>query len=361
MSQVMIYAYTANNLGDDLFIHTICTRYPKTKFLCYAPKSYQKTCNHLVNLEIIPNDRLLNKFIHAALRPYNKEFYLQEQVARTCEIGVYIGGSIFMEQADWKREVQHVQAMKTSHSSFFILGANFGPYQSDTFYHTYEKLFRGMTDICFRDQKSKELFKHLPNVRQAADIVFQLKDTFSREKPKEQILISVIYPSIREDLKTDNTNYFKGIANISSQLVSEGYDVLLMAFCKEEKDHLAIREIISLIPNTLHHKVDSYTYNTNLQEAISKISESKAVIATRFHAMILGWILNKPTYPIVYSNKMKTVMEEISFKGDYSTVKNIHVADPKKIIQELDQEPIDISSFITDGEKQFVVLDSLLN
>lgn len=359
MTQVMIYAYTANNLGDDLFIHTICTRYPNTKFLCYAPNSYQTTFNYLPNLEIIPNNRLFNKFIHAALKPFNKELYLREQLAKTCEIGVYIGGSIFMEQTGWEKEAQQVQTMKNSHDSFFILGANFGPYQSSKFYQTYEKIFQGITDICFRDHQSKELFTHLP-VRQAADVVFQLKDTFSHGKPKEQILISVIYPSIRKDLKKFDDSYFKGIANISIHLINQGYDVLLMAFCQEEKDHLAMNEILSLIPKALLHKVNTYTYQTNLPEAISKLSESKAIIATRFHAMILGFVLNKPTYPIVYSNKMTTVIDDLNFKGRYSRVDTIHLINLNELNQTLNQQPIDISPFIIDAEKQFEALDALL-
>ena len=359
MTQVMIYAYTANNLGDDLFIHTICTRYPKTKFLCYAPYTYQTTFNYLPNLEIIPNNRLFNKFIHAALKPFNKEFYLREQLAKTCEVGVYIGGSIFMEQTGWEKEAQHVQTMKNSHDSFFILGANFGPYQSRKFYQTYEKIFQGITDICFRDHQSKELFSHLP-VRQAADVVFQLKDIFSHGKPKEQILISVIYPSIRKDLKKFDASYFNGIANISIHLIKQGYDVLLMAFCQEEKDHLAMNEILSLIPKALLQKVNTYTYQTNLLEAISKLSESKAIIATRFHAMILGFMLNKPIYPIVYSNKMTTVMDDLNFKGSYSRVDTIHLINLNELNQTLNQQPIDISPFIIDAEKQFEVLDALL-
>lgn len=359
MTKVMIYAYTANNLGDDLFIHTICTRYPKTKFLCYAPYTYQTTFNYLPNLEIIPNNRLFNKFIHAALKPFNKEFYLREQVAKTCEVGVYIGGSIFMEQTGWEKEAQYVQTMKNSHDSFFILGANFGPYQSRKFYQTYEKIFQGITDICFRDHQSKELFSHLP-VRQAADVVFQLKDTSSHGKPKEQILISVIYPSIRKDLKKFDDSYFKGIANISIHLIKQGYDVLLMAFCQEEKDHLAMTEILSLIPKALLHKVNTYAYHTNLPEAISKLNESKAIIATRFHAMILGFVLNKPIYPIVYSNKMTTVMDDLNFKGSYSRVDTIHLINLNELNQTLNQQPIDISPFIIDAEKQFEVLDALL-
>ncbi len=360
MTQVMIYAYTANNLGDDLFIHTICTRYPNTKFLCYAPNNYQTTFNYLPNLEIIPNNRILNKFIHAALKPFNKEFYLREQLAKTCEIGVYIGGSIFMEQTGWEKEAQQVQTMKNSHDSFFILGANFGPFQSRKFYQTYEKNFQGITDICFRDHQSKELFTHLP-VRQAADVVFQLKDTFSHGKPKEQILISVIYPSIRKDLKKFDASYFKGIANISIHLINQGYDVLLMAFCQEEKDHLAMNEILSLIPKALLHKVNTYTYQTNLQEAISKLSESKAIIATRFHAMILGLFFHKPVFPIIYSEKMKTVLEDIEFPNLYSTIQNIDSVTPSQVTETFYQEPLDIQNFIKSSDKQFDMLDQFLN
>ena len=36
MKKVFLYAYDKQNLGDDLFIHTICKRYPKVKFYLWS-------------------------------------------------------------------------------------------------------------------------------------------------------------------------------------------------------------------------------------------------------------------------------------------------------------------------------------
>ncbi|MEI3607586.1 polysaccharide pyruvyl transferase family protein [Pseudogracilibacillus sp. SE30717A] len=357
----MLYAYTANNLGDDLFIHILCTRYPNTKFICYAPKTYQQTFSYLHNLHIVPNDRFLNKLVHTTLKPYQKEYVIREQIARDCEIGIYIGGSLFMEQDNWKAEARNFDSMKHCHSSFFVLGANFGPYHSQEFLNTYKTLFQGITDICFRDNYSKALFSDFQNIRQAADIVFQFSNATYKVEEKNQLVISVIYPSVRNNLKSFDNLYFHAIATIIIQSIKEGYNVILMGFCKEEKDDLAIDTILSIIPKQWHHQIQTYQYTTHLPSAIELISESSAIIATRFHAMILGLVFHKPVFPIIYSEKMKTVLEDIEFPNLYSTVQNIDCVSPSQVTETFHQEPIDIHNFIQSADKQFDMLDQFLN
>jgi len=57
----------------------------------------------------------------------------------------------------------------------YIIGSNFGPFQSADFKSFYEHLFTNCTDVCFRDTYSFSLFSHLPQIRYRPDIVFQYK------------------------------------------------------------------------------------------------------------------------------------------------------------------------------------------
>ena len=41
MKKIKVYAYTRQNLGDDLFIKILCERYPNTQFVLYAPNVYK--------------------------------------------------------------------------------------------------------------------------------------------------------------------------------------------------------------------------------------------------------------------------------------------------------------------------------
>ena len=42
MKKVFVYAYMAQNLGDDLMVRILCDRYPRVQFNLYADNFYKK-------------------------------------------------------------------------------------------------------------------------------------------------------------------------------------------------------------------------------------------------------------------------------------------------------------------------------
>lgn len=64
MKKIIIYAYTKFNLGDDLFIKVLCERYPKTKFIIYAPKDYKKCFKDIKNIKCYSSQSILNRAIN---------------------------------------------------------------------------------------------------------------------------------------------------------------------------------------------------------------------------------------------------------------------------------------------------------
>lgn len=360
MEKAMIYAYTANNLGDDLFIYILCKRYPNTQFHLYAPESYKKTFSSIPNLKIIVNDDFKHKMLHQLSKMIGKRYLFRERHAKKCPIGVYVGGSLFMETTNWKNDVKNLRSMIDSHENLFILGANFGPFKTEAFWQAYEQLFKNVTDICFRDRASFELFHHLRNVRHASDIAFQLKPVRSLSHDNS-VLLSVIYPSVRKDLRDFDTIYFHKMKTIAISFIEQGYDVKFMAFCEKEKDGEAIEEIVRIIPDSYRSNLSTYIYRNDIEEALETFMKSKAIIATRFHAMLLGWIFEKPVFPIIYSNKMKTVMDEAGFEGHFCEVKNIGELNIDHVMKTPYMKPIHIEKQTLDSNEQFLKLDQFLN
>ena len=357
MKEIMVYAYTAHNLGDDLFIHILCKRYPETTFYLYAPKRYEQTFVHLKNLKVIPSDTFFNRVVHRFLNQFSK----RKKIAKQCDASIYIGGSLFIQNPNWQKEVQKVQSMNIQEKPFFILGANFGPFSDKKFLDTYEQVFSRCADVCFRDNASFDLFHHLPNVRKAADIVFQLQTNHTVSKNNSKtIVISVIYPSVRRNLHDEDTTYFEAMKNIVIACINNDYAVTLMGFCNIEKDHLAIDKILSLLPKQYKNKVRTYCYETNIEKAIEEISSAKAIIATRFHAMILGWVYEKPVYPILYSSKMKSVIDDGKFNIAYRSIKHLQQLSPEAVLNALNVQPIDISEQKINAVQQFLKLDEFL-
>lgn len=360
--KVLIYAYTNFNLGDDLFIKLLCERYPNTLFYLYVPSDYKKLFNDIRNIRIIPSDKFYKRAINYFFRLLKVDnVYLRTKLAKKSDALVYIGGSLFMQKEGWEKEFEKKSNFSIKDKPFYLLGANFGPFQDNEYYTAYKKLFSTYTDICFRDSYSYELFKELPNVRMADDIIFQLK---TQPKIKEvntnNVVISVIKPSIREHLVNYDEVYYNKIKDIIISLNEKEFQVTLMSFCEKEGDEEAIEKVLELLPKNYSGNVKKHFYKYNIDKALEEIANSNFVIATRFHSMILGWLYNKPVFPIVYSKKMTNVMEDVGFNGLYIDLKNIEQLETSDVHKSIKTNIIDISKQIENAEGHFKKLDKLL-
>lgn len=355
MKKAMIYAYTAVNFGDDLFIYTLCSRYRHTQFYLYAPAVYKNIFKDINNLHIISNDTFLLKILHRL--PFLRFMY-RSSYAKKCDLAIYIGGSLFMEIPGWKKTIKQVKKMFADNRDIFILGANFGPYYSQHFYHAYLQIFKRTKDVCFRDTYSKRLFQHLPQVRHGRDIVFNLPIQHVDTK-HNTIVISVIYPSIRKHLTGYDDIYFNSLRTLAITLIDKGYDIVWMAFCTGEGDLRGIHQICSIIPARYQEKMETWVYKENLHETLEIIQEATAVIATRFHALILSAVYKKPVYPIIYSDKMKQILNDCDFSGSYSKLEDIGRANQEDIIAAIHSQTNILSSMPAE-EEQFRVLDQYL-
>ena len=95
----------------------------------------------------------------------------------------------------------------------------------------------------------------------------------------------------------------------------------------------------------------------------------KAVIATRFHAMILGFLFGKPVYPIIYDEKQSYVLQDLNFFGNSTPLEKIVDIDAKEVVDcLLDSNSKNsykvmkpaIEKAIVGAEQQFAALDEIL-
>lgn len=61
---ICINAFVKGNLGDDLFIKTICLRYPNTRFVICGEKEYQNCFYDINNLDYKCYNTLFNKYFY---------------------------------------------------------------------------------------------------------------------------------------------------------------------------------------------------------------------------------------------------------------------------------------------------------
>jgi colanic acid/amylovoran biosynthesis protein len=262
-----------------------------------------------------------------------------------------------MQGMGWKECFAQLKRRRVKGKPFFLLGCNFGPYTEEEFYHKYKELFSTYEDVCFRDTYSYNMFKGLINVRFADDILFGIK--FDKTYyTKKRIAISVVGMSDRGNLRKYEYAYNHKISQLCEFFVDKDYDVVLVSFCKPEGDEKAINDILALIDAKHIDKVKKHFYRGDIDRVLKVLAESKYIIATRFHSMILGWVMGKPVFPIVYSDKMKHVIYDTGFVGDYLNVQNIDELMPERVLSALELNNVfDVSTQIANSEKQFEKLD----
>lgn len=297
--KVYLDAYLFNNLGDDLFVEIVRRRYPNTKFYAIS-RFYKEKPNVKVYSGRITNKLLENQFLKNTF------------VANKCDLVLSVGGSMYIEESNKKKN------FSLGKNKYYIMGSNFGPYKTEEYYNRYYEFFKNAEDVCFREKHSYNLFKDLPNVRHASDIVFGLDTSKFKKSQRKRVIISIISCDMKL-LSEYKEAYEKKIVELIYFFKKKGYEVCLMSYCQIERDEEAINSIIS----KCKEEVETYYYRGNIEEALEVMNDCQIVVGSRFHANILGLVLGKTIIPIGYSDKTKNALLDLGYKGKIIDIRNI--------------------------------------
>lgn len=362
MKKVFLNAYTELNLGDDLFIENILERYSQSRFFMLSNNKYESYFLCQGNFKTI-NDS--NKFFSNLNKVWKSGFprYL-DFIKRQCTANVYIGGSIFIEYSSWK-QVLNWWDYQVDNYPFYVLGANFGPYQDEEYRVSMNEVFSKMKDICFREKYSFNLFKGNEKVRYAPDILFSYKID-KKEVNDKKIFVSLIDCASKDEgsNKLDNLSvqYYSSITNVLKEYIKKDYQIVLTAFCKIEGDCNANDVILDNLTEEEKRYVKVITYDGyNRKEILDELTSSSYVIGTRFHSIILAMVANKPFFPIIYSKKTLNMLNDLDFKGNLIDIKEIGQIDFDYVNENLKNNHIvDIEEYRKEAEKHYLYLDKVL-
>lgn len=357
MKKVFLYAYDRQNLGDDLFVHTITKRYPRVQFYMWSDPKNRETFGCLPNLKILQKDAGMAMFL-GRLRPSLAARY-RDWMENRCEAVVYIGGSIFMEYKSWAQLLTWWE-YTAEHRPFYVLGANFGPYHTEAYREKITQIYGKMKDVCFRDQYSYNLFREVDTVRQAPDILFSYLMPQVAVKEK-QIFVSVINCAARDEshgLTEHDASYVQNMARLLTQYRREGYRLVLSSFCAHEGDEEGIRKILRVMDAEQDPDIQVLNYNgTNADTLTTAIAQSEFVVATRFHGTILGLAAGRPVLPVIYSDKTLHVLQDLGFDGPVIDLRSFEdytaVGYPAEFA-------LDRQKLARDAQKHFEKLDEVL-
>ena len=352
MKQILVKAYLANNLGDDLFLKVLFDRYPNIRWIIedIPGKKYDMLSSY-------ENVFVVNGYLYKVLRKLKLEYLYYKNYDSV----LYIGGSIFMEIDDWEQQYRNRKRIFEMFKSkpIFILGANFGPYNDNKFFLKYFDLFKKCVDICFREKYSFKLFNELKNIRVAPDIVFQLKGK-NLEKRKNSVGISLINLKDEEQKKLRQYSeiYNKKIKELVEYFIDNGKNITFFSFCEKQGDLLVINEILEEIDEKYKVNIEVMSYNGDIDGFLNKFESMENILGTRFHACILSQVFNQGLYPIIYSNKTINVLKDIGLNNEYIHINEIENLDPVHVLNKINNNKIkNDNKIFEDSEKQFEVLD----
>ncbi|WP_270325252.1 polysaccharide pyruvyl transferase family protein [[Eubacterium] hominis] len=352
---IFVKAYLNKNLGDDLFIDILVNRYPEHKFIILVANKNFSYLSKYENIKVIKLN-IVRRVINHLYSHFFKINFFEQFFEKKCDLTVMIGGSLFMQTGEWYANYINLKNNFCKNHNNYLIGCNFGPYYDESYKEKYRKLFELYTDICFRDNYSFSLFKDLKNVRIAPDVVFNYSIPEKDYKTEKSISISIIDPEKKVARKKISL-YDEKIIECIEYFCNKKYKVNLLSFCENEGDTDYINKLVS--QNDLKNNVNIYEYNGNISEFIDIMNESEYIIATRFHCMILGWLMGKNVYPIIYNEKMKNVIYDVKFKGEFSYLDDLNDFSPENVFLNKDIK-IDLYDLKRRASDQFKSLDKYL-
>ncbi len=341
-SRFMLYGFYGHNVGDDAFFDMLFKRYPDTMFYVLLERmvldacsdngypdtmfyvllksSYEELFSRYPNVRFYDATRPDIIKINAFGEKFNQSNLFEKLLLKICDGVVHIGGSIYQQIGNWQLDFDIRKERNLSGKKFFAVSNNFGPYTGNSYRDMWAGEFKKWTDICFRDRYSYKLFSDIPTVRYAPDLLFSFP--IEKKESEKKVSISVIdtLAPFRSMEKSTAEAYENKIVELIKRFSSDGYAVSLLSFCAFESDNAAVDRILAALPEEVSSNVKNVVYSNALSEITNEIETSEYVVATRFHAMILGYIAGKRVLPICYSEKMSNVISDLSLSESIITL-----------------------------------------
>ena len=329
---VFVYAFTGINVGDDLFIHKLVSSYPDIRFVLMASRPYREMFARYRNVTVYEEEG----FLLRAGKKLRIDDRIRWRISHECDYAVLIGGSIFQEYPGWENQHQWYRELFNNDRLYF-LGCSWGVCRTKRYEEEMRGVFSGVRDICFRDRRSYSTFSELPNVRYAPDILFGFDwSPYAQIREKKQVLISTVNcRSENIGLDAHEARYHQFLGSLTEDFVARGYRVVFCAFWEGDGDLAAARMIQAALPPRVQAQTSVVSYcGTNMEQILELIAESEYMVATRFHAMVLGLGAGKKVLPLIYHIKLRNVLEDLSFRSPYYDIRHLP-ADATGVIEQI--------------------------
>lgn len=296
----MVYyveGYFVQNFGDDLFLKVLLQEAPNLSYRIEVPKSYVKFYKSSFGIEVRPRgwSHYIKSYVtHKITVP----------LARLMHFGssgfILLGGSMFIERSSSRPMINLRMFLSRMSLKKYVIGSNFGSFESHEFVNRYAQYFSDFDRVTWRDEASYSLFTNSKIKDELLPDVVLALDIDEIEKTRENyVVVNVMDLSRFDDVTVQRYTSF--IVTQIKTLRDKGHEVHIVSINREEGDETVAQELKSHF-FSMDNFVSVITYS-DINSMIEEFAHAKQILATRFHAMIMGWIFKKPTFVISYDIK----------------------------------------------------------
>ena len=304
---IYLEAFVDTNFGDNLFVHTVASRYPQHTFHMLKRDGYEESYQRLLQYE---------KNICLIEAGENKTFL------SNMDAMMIVGGDIFGEHTDYGGLLSSVETIKKQGGQVFLLGLSLLESYSPEISYSLKLLFTWADVIVVRETVTcKQIQTIVPktNVMAATDMAFALDVTdIISEKTEKGVLGISVRKKIPRNTPDAYTQYCESIANTVEYYlkIDETNTVRFLALSKGVfADEAVADDITALCPEQCRARIQCVPFEGDVDGYIREMQRCEKLLCTRFHALVFAILLKKPFVPIVYEEKTKRLLWEIGYHG----------------------------------------------
>lgn len=293
--RIAVVAYSAGNLGDDIFATLVLNRYPNTEFYFFAPDRQA--------LGLAGGER--NAYCIS-----DSEF---AAAVKSFDALIVLGGSMFQERTGWQRQWGRYAARfcrsRMAGVPVGVIGASFGPVRSPLFRQAYRLLFRKVEWVSVRDELSGS---RLGVSRIYPDLAFA--DPRLTPSPSQSKHVAVQIMDLGD--AATNTPYVRGCAALVEELTSIA-PVRIFSFqdASQVSDTRIAEAVRGLLSEHARESVELIPYHpVNFSTYWGALQECWAVVGTRFHSMIFALAMQQRLIVIDYHEKIRASLQSLGLE-----------------------------------------------
>ncbi len=242
---------------------------------------------------------------------------------------IFIGG-IFQDKTSFKSFAYYFLQLFVAGSfgkqvTFF--GAGVGPFQRDISQKLFNFGMKPVNLVTVRDQASAEYIPSSNNVLITCDPAWDMEVDYSFQKSIKEInwQLPILGVSLRND-KYLKSSHIVSFADKLSRIINgmKDWQIVLIP-CMPGEDSPILYELQDLAIKKINEPkrilmLETFPYLSITQQA-GVIASCDAMIAMRYHALLISLSNEKPVFGLIYDQKVKSLMDfasqvGIGFKDD---------------------------------------------